>query len=70
MVGPSRHRDTGRFHPSGHSKRKAKEEKGKKEKEVLAKTPKLNIFFGASGRTSGSENEFPQIFLIQSLLIL
>ena len=57
MVGPGRPRDVGRNYLSGYGKRKAKDEKEKKEREVLAKTPKLNNFFSSGGSSSHEAGE-------------
>ena len=68
MVGPSRQRDIGRSHLSGSSKRKAKDEKEKKEKEVLAKTSKLNNYFGASGNPLKEKMNLLKFLSLPSLL--
>ena len=43
-----RHRDIGRQHPSGRAKRKAKDEKEKRDSLVISKTRKINDFFSGS----------------------
>lgn len=60
MVGQGRPRDVGRNYLSGSSKRKAKDEKEKKENELLAKTPKLSNYFKSGGSSSQEAGESSQ----------
>ena len=54
----NRERDFGRSYPSGSAKRKAKEDKLKKEKMVVSKTPKLSTFFKI--QPSDTDTSVPQ----------
>lgn len=57
MSGRGRHRDVGRHHPSGNAKRKAKNEKEKKDSLATAKSRKLTEYFAGNPSTALAQSE-------------